>query len=67
MSKIVIKGDNNQTFSNIKKSRINSDDKTETHNSSLKWIALTSLIVAIIGLIIKCIASWDSIVQFFSR
>lgn len=73
MGSIKIKGDNNQVYSDIKDSRINSDDNIHTinndtitnNNSSKRWIGVASLIVAIIGLIITCIVYRDSIIQFF--
>lgn len=73
MGSIKIKGDNNQIYSDIKDSRINSDDNFHTinndtitnNNSSKRWIGVASLIVAIIGLIITCIVYRDSIIQFF--
>ncbi len=55
MSKIEINGDGNQVFENIKKSRINSNDNNTntTIGSTAKWIGIVSLIVAIIGLVLK--------------
>lgn len=65
MSKIKIKGDNNQVYNNIKHSRINSDEITTNNNSTWTWVGLVSLVVAVLGLFIKMIVSWSSIVQFF--
>ena len=73
MGSIKIIGDNNQIYSDIKDSRINSDDNFHNinndtitnNNSSKRWIGVASLIVAIIGLIITCIVYRDSIIQFF--
>ncbi len=62
MSKIEIKGDNNQVYNDIKKSRINSNDNTTKNNSTAKWIGIASLIVAIIGLLLKY---WKDIVSLF--
>lgn len=55
MSKIEINGDGNQVFEKIKKSRINSNDNNTntTIGSTVKWIGIVSLIVAIIGLVLK--------------
>lgn len=66
MSKIEINGDRNQVYSNVKNSRINSKGKSINHYSTSRWIGLASLGVAILGLIVACIANWDKIVVFFN-
>lgn len=68
MGKIEIKGDNNQVYSEIKDSVVNSHDNDIKINngSAWKWVGLLSLIVAVIGLILKFIIGWDAIVQFFN-
>ena len=62
MSKIEIKGDNNQVYNGIKKSRINSNDNTTNNHSTAKWVGIASLIVAIIGLLLRY---WKDIVSLF--
>ena len=62
MSKIEIKGDNNQVYSDIKKSRINSNDNTTKNYSTAKWIGIASLLVAIISLLL---GYWKDIVSLF--
>ncbi len=62
MSKIEIKGDNNQVYNDIKKSRINSNDNTTNNYSTAKWIGIASLLVAIIGLLL---GYWKDIVSLF--
>ena len=62
MGKIEIKGDNNQVYSNVKKSRINSDEKTTHNHGTVKWVGIASLIVAILGLLLRY---WENIVQLF--
>lgn len=66
MSKIEVKGDNNQVYNKVKKSRINSGDNITKTSSGWKWVGLASLIVAIIGLVLKFIVGWDAIVNFFN-
>ena len=66
MGDIKIIGDNNQVYNKVKNSRINSDDNITNNNSNKKWIAVASLIVAILGLIVTCIKYWDSISHFFN-
>ena len=66
MSKIEINGDNNHVYHKVKKSRINSDNNTTKTSSTLKWVGLASLIVAIIGLALKFIVGWDAIIKFFN-
>lgn len=65
MSSINIKGNNNQIYDNVKRSRINSDDHSVKINPAVKWVGIVSLIVAIIGLVLKFIVGWDTICQFF--
>ncbi len=62
MSKIEIKGDNNQVYNDIKKSRINSNDNTTKNYSTAKWIGIASLLVAIISLLL---GYWKDIVSLF--
>ena len=59
---IKIEGDNNHVYNKIKDSRINSNDMSTHNHSTAKWIGIASLIVAILGLILRY---WSSIVQFF--
>jgi hypothetical protein len=66
MGGIKINGDNNQVYNKVKNSRINSDDTITNNNTTKKWIAVTSLIVAILGFIVTCIKYWDSISQLFN-
>jgi hypothetical protein len=66
MGGIKINGDNNQVYNKVKNSRINSDDTITNSNTTKKWIAVTSLIVAILGFIVTCIKYWDSISQLFN-
>lgn len=62
MGDIRINGDNNQVYSRLKKSRINSEDKTTHNHSTVKWVGIASLIVAILGLLLRY---WSSIVGLF--
>lgn len=62
MSKIEIKGDNDQVYNDIKKSRINSNDNTTKNYSTAKWIGIASLLVAIISLLL---GYWKDIVSLF--
>lgn len=66
MGGIKIHGDNNQVYNKVKNSRINSDDTITNNNTTKKWIAVTSLIVAVLGFIVTCIKYWDSISQLFN-
>ncbi len=66
MGGIKINGDNNQVYNKVKNSQINSDDTITNSNTTKKWIAVTSLIVAILGFIVTCIKYWDSISQLFN-
>ena len=66
MGGIKINGDNNQVYNKVKNSRINSDDTITNSNTTKKWIAVTSLIVAILGFIVTCIKYWDSISLLFN-
>lgn len=63
MRSIKINGDNNQVYNKVKNSRINSNDTITNNNTTKKWIAVASLIVAILGFIVTCIKYWDSISQ----
>lgn len=63
MSKIEIKGNNNQVYNNVKRSRINSAEVNgEPKKHLTTWIAIG---VAVLTLIATCIIGWDSIVAFF--
>jgi hypothetical protein len=62
MSKIEVKGDGNQVYHKVKKSRINSNEQTTNNYSTVKWVAIASLIVAVVGLVLRY---WSSIVQVF--
>ena len=62
MSKIEVKGDGNQVYHKVKKSRINSNNQTTNNYSTVKWVAVASLIVAVVDLILRY---WSSIVQLF--
>jgi hypothetical protein len=66
MGGIKINGDNNQVYNKVKNSRINSDESITNNNTTKKWIAVASLIVAILSLIVTCIKYWDSISQLFN-
>ena len=65
MSNIEVKGDKNQIFSNIKKSKINSQEQPSSNFIEKRWIRLASLCVAVLGLIVACIANWEKIIQLF--
>lgn len=65
MSKIEVKGNKNQIYSDIKRSNINTQEQSSNHNVEKKWIGLASLCVAVLGLIVACIANWEKIIQLF--
>ena len=63
MSKIEIKGNNNQVYNRVKRSRINSVDVNgEPQKHWATWITIG---VAVLTLIATCIIGWDRIVAFF--
>lgn len=62
MGNININGDNNQVYNKIRRSRINSEDKITHNHSTVKWVGIASLIVAILGLVLRY---WSSIVGLF--
>lgn len=63
MGKIEIKGNNNQVYNNVKRSRINSaEENGEPKKHLATWIAIS---VAVLTLIATCIIGWDRIVAFF--
>lgn len=66
MRNIKINGDNNQVYNKVKNSQINSNDTITNNNTTKKWIAVASLILAILGFIVTCIKYWDSISQLFN-
>lgn len=66
MRGIKINGDNNQVYNKVKNSRINSDDTITNNNTTKTWIAVASLIVAILSFIVTCIKYWDSISQLIN-
>ena len=63
MSKIEIKGNNNQVYSWVKRSRINSD--IVNGEPKRHWATWITIVVAVISLIVTCIIGWDSIISFF--
>ena len=63
MSKIEIKGNNNQVYNNVKRSRINSDEVNGT--SKNHWAVWITIGIAVLTLIATCIIGWDNIVAFF--
>ena len=65
MSKIEIKGDNNQVYNDIKKSRINSNDINVNQDSKKKWGTWIAIIIAALTLVATCIIGWNHIVDFF--
>ena len=65
MSKIEIKGDNNQVYNDIKKSRINSNDINVNQDSKKKWGTWIAIIIAALTLVATCIIGWNQIVDFF--
>ena len=66
MRGIKINGDNNQVYNKVKNNRINSDDTITNNNTTKTWIAVASLIVAILSFIVTCIKYWDSISQLIN-
>lgn len=63
MSRIEIKGNNNQVYNRVKRSRINSNNVNgEPKNHWAVWITIG---VAVLTLIATCIIGWDKIVAFF--
>ena len=65
MSKIQIEGNNNQVFSNIKKSSINSN--LTSGRGTARWIGIGSLVVAAIGVLISLIVNWETVINFFTK
>ena len=65
MSKIEIKGDNNQIYSGVNNSRINSNDINVSQKSKKEWSTWVAIIIAVLTLIATCIIGWDHIVNFF--
>ena len=65
MSKIEIKGNNNQVINDIKNSRINSDSVNQGNDTKMKWSTWIAIIIGALTLIATCIIGWDEIVGFF--
>lgn len=65
MSKIEIKGNNNQVINDIKNSRINSDSVKQGNDTKMKWSTWIAIIIGALTLIATCIIGWDEIVGFF--
>lgn len=65
MSKIEIKGNNNQVINDIKNSRINSDSVNQGTDTKMKWSTWIAIIIGALTLIATCIIGWDEIVGFF--
>lgn len=65
MGKIEIKGDNNQVYSGVKNSRINSNDIKVNQDSKKDWGTWITIFIAVLTLVATCIIGWEHIVDFF--
>lgn len=62
MSKVEIKGNDNQVYQNLKNSNVNSSSQASPKVSL--WVKYSALI-GTIAMIIAAIANWDKIMQLF--
>lgn len=63
---VKINGNNNQVYSNIKNSTINSRNTTVKETANVNW-TLIGVLVSIIGVVVAVIVGWESIVEFFTK